>query len=204
MALQCHRVLVSSTLNTETFSTTVRALLREAFLQAPMRHTSPKSGKHQLSTLWFHLSEAWIRSGRPGFLFYFSYSPWRPTVPLLHYTKERETTTAPSSSYARQEGKGWGRIIPTTAVLKGHGDYPACWGLHKQSVAKARIKPESSKSCASALTTGLSSLPPMECLHLLRAKQRSGSTALFPSCSTSRRWELQHRQVGLKTEHLEQ
>lgn len=40
-----------------------------------------------------------------------------------------------------------------------------------QSVAEARIKPKSSKSYASAFTTGLSSLPVKERLHLSRAKQ---------------------------------
>lgn len=40
-----------------------------------------------------------------------------------------------------------------------------------QSVAEARIKPKSSKSHASAFTTGLSSLPVKEHLHLSRAKQ---------------------------------
>ena len=34
--------------------------------------------------------------------------------------------------------------------------------------------------------------------------RENGSAALLPSCSTSRKWELQHSQVGLKTEHLEQ
>lgn len=93
---------------------------------------------------------------------------------------------------------------PTTAVLKGHGDQPACLGLHRQSVAKARIKPESSKSCASALTTGLSSLPLMSVFTFQGQSRESGSAALFSSCSTSKKWELQHSQVELKTEHLEQ
>lgn len=108
VALHHHRVLVSSTLNTETFSTTVKVLPREAFLQAPMSHSSPKPGKHPLIPSVQGLNQlrvVWV------FVLFFL-QPMEPYCPTTALGKRNETTIGPSGSYAKQERKRLGKGYP--------------------------------------------------------------------------------------------
>lgn len=67
-------------------------------------------------------------------------------------------------------------------------------------MAETRIKPKSSKSHASAFPARL-----WRSVFTFQGQSgEDGNAALFLSYSTSRKQELWHSQVGLKTEHLEQ
>lgn len=196
-ALQRHGAESSSPahISTETFSTAVRALSRGAsapLLQAPTRHSpAPKPGKHQPFTLQFHLPQAWISSGWPALLLYFSCSPWSPTVQLLHYTKE--TPQLPWIAYTlHKKGKGWGRIILQLQYWKDMEINRLAQGYTCSLWQRQELNQNPPSPMLVPLLQAFPLCPWRSIFTFQGQSRENGNGALLPPCSRSRKLELQH------------